>query len=180
MDYFCLRLDKMLEKTLLDSIKAIHSLTEAQQLARGKFIEKGFPTSKWEEWKYASLKHLNEHNWHWAPESISVDFPKPVWNSFAIIQTLNGNTRSEGTLPHGIALLTMSEFMVQNPEFNLIWKDRNPILDQNSLYDLNEALASDHAVLWVKKGVKIAEPLCIIIWFRANKTPPYNQNYSFI
>ena len=52
----------------------------------------------------------------------------------------------------------MSEFMVQNPEFNLIWKDRNPILDQNSLYDLNEALVADHAVLWVKKGVKIAEP----------------------
>jgi Fe-S cluster assembly protein SufD len=148
----------MLENSLVDSIKPVHSLTQAQQLALGKFMDKGFPTSKLEEWRYASLKHLNEYNWLWSPESINVDFPKPVWNHSAIIQTLNGNTSSEGALPAGIALLTISEFRVQNPDFNSIWKDRNPILDQNSLYDLNEALVNDHAVLWVKKGVKIAEP----------------------
>lgn len=148
----------MLENSLVDSIKKSHSLNQAQQLALGKFIDKGFPTSKLEEWKYASLKHLNEHHWHWSPESISVNFLKPVWNHSGIIQTLNGNTSSVGALPAGVVLLTMSEFMVQNPEFNLIWKDRNPILDQNSLYDLNEALVNDHAVLWVNKGVKIAEP----------------------
>jgi Fe-S cluster assembly protein SufD len=149
----------MLEKTLVDSIKTIDSLTQAQQLALGKFIDKGFPTSKWEEWKYASLKHLNEHNWKWSPETLSVDLPNPVWKHSAIIQTLNGNTHSEGALPQGIALLPMSEFMAQNPAFDSVWKARNPILDQNSLYDLNEALTSDYAVLWVKKGVKIAEPL---------------------
>jgi len=65
----------------------------------------------------------------------------------------------EGALPQGIALLPMSEFMAQNPAFDSVWKARNPILDQNSLYDLNDALTADFAVLWVKKGVKIAEPL---------------------
>ena len=149
----------MLEKTLVDSIKTIDSLTQAQQLALGKFIDKGFPTSKWEEWKYASLKHLNDHHWQWSPETLSVNLPKPAWKHSAIIQTLNGNTHSEVALPQGIALLPMSEFMAQNPAFDSVWKARNPILDQNSLYDLNEALTSDYAVLWVKKGVKIAEPL---------------------
>ena len=127
----------MLEKTLVDSIKENHSLTQAQQLALGKFIAKGFPTSKWEEWKYASLKHLNEYNWQWSPETLSVNLPKPAWKHSAIIQTLNGNTHSEGALPQGIALLSMSEFMAQNPTFESVWKSRNPILDQNSLYDLN-------------------------------------------
>jgi len=120
----------MLEKTLVDSIKTIDSLTQAQQLALGKFIDKGFPTSKWEEWKYASLKHLNEHNWNWSPGTLPVDLPNPVWKHSAIIQTLNGNTHSEGALPQGIALLPMSEFMAQNPAFDSVWKARNPILDQ--------------------------------------------------
>jgi len=142
----------MLDKTIVDSIKTIDSLTQAQQLALGKFIDKGFPTSKWEEWKYASLKHLNEHNWKWSPETLSVKFPKPDWKHSAIIQTLNGNTHADGALPQGIALLSKSEFMAQNPTFESVWKARNPILDQNSLYDLNEALVSDFAVLWVKKG----------------------------
>jgi hypothetical protein len=77
----------MLEKTLVDSIKQNHSLTQAQQLALGKFIDKGFPTSKWEEWKYASLKHLNEFNWLWSPETLSVNFPKPDWKHSAIFQS---------------------------------------------------------------------------------------------
>ena len=102
---------------------------------------------------------MNERNWQWSPETLSVNIPKPAWKYSVIIQTLNGNTHSEGALPQGIALLSVSEFMAQNPTFESVWKVRNPILDQNSLYDLNEALASDYAVLWVKKGVKIAEPL---------------------
>ena len=149
----------MLEKTLIDSIKKNHSLTQAQQLALGKFMDKGFPTNKWEEWKYASLKHLNEYNWQWLPDKLSINSPKPIWKPSAIIQTLNGNTHAEGTLPQGINLLSISEFMAQNPTFESVWKSRNPILDQNSLYDLNEALTSDYAVLWVKKGVKIDGPL---------------------
>ena len=111
----------MLEKSLVDSIKTIDSLTQAQQLALGKFIDKGFPTSKWEEWKYASLKHLNERNWQWSPETLSVNIPKPAWKHSVIIQTLNGNTHSEGALPQGIALLSVSEFMAQNPTFESVW-----------------------------------------------------------
>jgi Fe-S cluster assembly protein SufD len=39
------------------------------------------------------------------------------------------------------------------------FNERNPILDQNSLYDLNDALASSHQVIWVKKGVKLDKPI---------------------
>ena len=117
--------------------------SSAQKVALERFKAIGFPTNKWEEWKYASLKYLNEHNWKWSPETLPVDLPKPVWNYSAIIQTLNGNTHSEGALPQGIALLSISEFMAQNPAFESVWKARNPILDQNSLYDLNDALTAE-------------------------------------
>lgn len=148
----------MLENTFVDSIKKGHSFTQTQQVALGKFIDKGFPTNKWEEWKYASLKHLNDFNWLWSPEKISANYLKPGWKYIAIIQTLNGQTDVDGAIPEGTSLLSFSEFITQNPAFYSLWKARNPILDQNSLYDLNEALITDYAVLWVKKGVKITEP----------------------
>lgn len=149
----------MLENSLVDSIKKSHSLTEVQQLALGKFIDKGFPTSKWEEWKYASLKHFNDLQWNWSADELLPDVEKPTWAHSALIQSFNGKTVSKGDLPVGISLIPYSEFIEQNPEFNQDWQSRNPILDQNSLYDLNEALVSDYVVLWVKKGVKISEPL---------------------
>ena len=149
----------MLHSDTKNTLVNLSELSGASSESLTNFMEMGFPTNKWEEWKYASLKHLNEHNWNWSPGTLPVDLPNPVWKHSAIIQTLNGNTHSEGALPQGIALLPMSEFMAQNPAFDSVWKARNPILDQNSLYDLNEALVNDHAVLWVKKGVKIVEPL---------------------
>lgn len=147
----------MLDKTFIDSITENRSFTEVQQLALGKFIEKGFPTKQWEEWRYAPLKHLSEVQWNWSPEKLINNFVKPSWNHCFILQSLNGNTIALGALPHGISLLSYEAFFDQNPEFKQAWQSRNPILDQNSLYDLNEALVN-YSVLWVKKGIKISAP----------------------
>ena len=64
-----------------------------------------------------------------------------------------------GSLPEGVEYLDFASFSAQNPDFINAFNQRNPILDQNSLYDLNNALSTSHQVIWVKKGRKLDKPV---------------------
>ena len=44
--------------------------SSAQKEALERFKSKGFPTNKWEEWKYASLKSWNDKDLDWAPQRV--------------------------------------------------------------------------------------------------------------
>jgi Fe-S cluster assembly protein SufD len=48
---------------------------------------------------------------------------------------------------------------VANPTIAAKWEQRLPILDQNSLYDLNTALVVNTQVLWVKAGVSVDQAI---------------------
>ena len=128
-------------------------LTSASQKeAIERFKAKGFPTNKWEEWKYASLKSWNEKDLDWTPATLNE-------TSSANLQTQNGNTSLHGTLPAGVEFISFDAFLVANPTIAAKWEQRLPILDQNSLYDLNIALAVNTQVLWVKAGVSVDQAI---------------------
>ncbi|MDE2392196.1 MAG: Fe-S cluster assembly protein SufD [Cytophagales bacterium] len=126
--------------------------SSAQKEALERFKAKGFPTNKWEEWKYASLKSWNEKDLDWAPAALNE-------NLSASLQTQNGNTSFKGTLPAGVEFISFDAFMAANPAIAAKWEQRLPILDQNSLYDLNTALAVNTQVLWVKEGVSVDQAI---------------------
>jgi Fe-S cluster assembly protein SufD len=128
-------------------------LTSASQKeAIERFKAKGFPTNKWEEWKYASLKSWNEKDLDWTPAALNE-------TSSASLQTQNGNTSFHGTLPAGVEFISFDAFLVANPTIATKWEQRFPILDQNSLYDLNTALVVNTQVLWVKAGVSVDQAI---------------------
>ena len=128
-------------------------LTSASQKeAIERFKAKGFPTNKWEEWKYASLKSWNEKDLDWTPAALNE-------TSSASLQTQNGNTSFHGTLPAGVEFISFDEFLAANPTIAAKWEQRLPILDQNSLYDLNTALVVNTQVLWVKAGVSVDQAI---------------------
>ena len=128
-------------------------LTSASQKeAIERFKAKGFPTNKWEEWKYASLKSWNEKDLDWTPATLNE-------TSSANLQTQNGNTSFHGTLPAGVEFISFDAFLVANPTIAAKWEQRLPILDQNSLYDLNTALVVNTQVLWVKAGVSVDQAI---------------------
>lgn len=135
------------------------SLPKEKQSSLDRFLAKGFPTNKWEEWKYTSLKSLNDIEWNWNTSEQSVNTAALALENTVEIQTQNGKMTLLGTLPTGVEYLDFASFATQNPEFIRTFNERNPILDQNSLYDLNDALASSHQVIWVKKGVKLDKPI---------------------
>ncbi len=126
--------------------------SSAQKEALERFKAKGFPTNKWEEWKYASLKSWNDKDLDWAPAALNE-------NLSASLQTQNGNTSFKGTLPAGVEFISFDAFMAANPTIAAKWEQRLPILDQNSLYDLNTALAVNTQVLWVKAGVSVDQAI---------------------
>jgi Fe-S cluster assembly protein SufD len=128
----------------------LSSATQKEALER--FKAKGFPTNKWEEWKYASLKSWNEKDLDWAPASLNE-------SSTASLQTQNGNTTFQGSLPAGVEFISFDAFLASNPALAAKWEQRLPILDQNSLYDLNTALVANTQVLWVKAGVSVNEAI---------------------
>lgn len=135
------------------------SLPKEKQSSLDRFLAKGFPTNKWEEWKYTSLKSLNDIEWNWNTSEQSVNSAALALENSVEIQTQNGKMTLLGSLPSGVEYLDFASFAVQNPEFIRTFNERNPILDQNSLYELNDALASSHQVIWVKKGVKLDKPI---------------------
>lgn len=126
--------------------------SSAQKEALERFKAKGFPTNKWEEWKYASLKSWNEKDLDWTPATLNE-------TSSASLQTQNGITSFQGTLPAGVEFISFVTFMAANPTIAAKWEHRLPILDQNSLYDLNTALAVNTQVLWVKAGVTVDQAI---------------------
>lgn len=128
-------------------------LTSASQKeAIERFKAKGFPTNKWEEWKYASLKSWNDKDLDWIPAALNE-------TSSSSLQTQNGNTSFHGTLPAGVEFISFDAFLVANPTISSKWEQRLPILDQNSLYDLNTALVVNTQVLWVKAGVSVDQAI---------------------
>ncbi len=135
------------------------SLGKEKQAAMDRFLAKGFPTNKWEEWKYASLKSLNDVDWNWNTSEAPAATPLLAIETALHVQTLNGKFSVHSALPQGIEILEFDAFAQQNPNFIAGWIHRNPILEQNSLYDLNEALTSSHQVIWVKAGTILDRPI---------------------
>jgi Fe-S cluster assembly protein SufD len=124
----------------------------SQKEAIERFKAKGFPTNKWEEWKYASLKSWNEKDLEWSPAALNE-------TSTASLQTRNGITSFHGALPAGVEFISFDAFLAANPSIAAKWEQRFPILDQNSLYDLNTALVVNTQVLWVKVGVSVDQAI---------------------
>ncbi len=135
------------------------SLGKEKQAAMDRFLAKGFPTNKWEEWKYASLKSLNDTDWNWNTSEEPKHIGGISLDASLQLSTYNGKFNVQSPLPEGIEILAFADFSKQNPAFISQWEKRNQILDQNPMYDLNDALTTSHQVIWVKEGTKLAKPI---------------------
>lgn len=152
----------MLNQELVDNLQATANhlnIDSNQKIALQKFIEAGFPTSKLEEWKYTSLKSMNEVAWEWASQSNACSNASPVdWNPLFTIQTCNGHTSFQSNQEiEGVEFLAFDDFIQKCPTFLSTWNAKDPILEENALFDLNAALVNQHSVLWIKKDTKLSQ-----------------------
>jgi Fe-S cluster assembly protein SufD len=150
----------MLKQEQKDSlIAAAHQLSarSSQLMNLQNFLDKGFPTSKSEEWKYTSLKSMNELTWNWLAPTNACSVASPVnWQPLFTIKTCNGHSSIQSKLAtNEVEFLIFDDFVAKCPSFLSLWNAKDPILTENALYDLNTALVSQNNVLWIKKGVKL-------------------------
>lgn len=124
-----------------------------------RFLAAGFPTNKLEEWKYASLKSLNDVEFNWLPNAEGVVKGNFDLANACIIAHNNAECTFDANLPEGVSVLTFESFAAQNPAFINDWNNRVRILDQNKLVDLNDALSVAHHVIWIKNGVQVDQTM---------------------
>ena len=145
----------MLHSDTKNTLVNLSELSSASSESLTNFMEMGFPTNKWEEWKYASLKPFNEISWSWTPEIFTHAVAVPAFQQSLTIQNLNGQTSILGDLPEGLTCVPLNQFLNQNAGFKALYEKRNPLLDQNSLYHLNDAFNQNPLVFCVHKGTPL-------------------------
>ncbi len=145
----------MLHSDTKNTLVNLSELSGASSESLTNFMEMGFPTNKWEEWKYASLKPFNEISWSWTPENFTHAVAVPAFQQSLTIQNLNGQTSILGDLPEGLTCVPLNQFLNQNAGFKALYEKRNPLLDQNSLYHLNDAFNQNPLVFCVHKGTPL-------------------------
>jgi Fe-S cluster assembly protein SufD len=79
----------------------------------------------------------------------------PAFQQSLTIQNLNGQTSILGDLPEGLTCVPLNQFLNQNAGFKALYEKRNPLLDQNSLYHLNDAFNQNPLVFCVHKGTPL-------------------------
>lgn len=131
-------------------------------LAFEEFKKSGFPTNKLEEWKYSSLKSFNEVDWQ-----IHQSAGKPIhffedWSAAFRIAFLNGEFTLQGELPVGLSLVNLKDLLQSDSQFAQKWQARNPITEQNLLYQLGAEIGNAK-VLVVEKNCTIDLPGIISI-----------------
>ena len=145
----------MLHSDTKNTLVNLSELSSASSESLTNFMEMGFPTNKWEEWKYASLKPFNEISWSWTPETFTHAVAVPVFQQSLTIQNLNGQTSILGDLPERLTCVPLNQFLNQNAGFKALYEKRNPLLDQNSLYHLNDAFNQNPLVFCVHNGTPL-------------------------
>ena len=145
----------MLHSDTKNTLVNLIELPTSSSESLANFMDMGFPTNKWEEWKYASLKSFNEVSWSWTPEKLTHSVGVPAFQQGVNIQTLNGQTSILGDLPKGLTCLPLNQFLDQNEAFKALYEKRSPLLDQNSLYHLNDAFNQNPLVFCVNKNTSL-------------------------
>lgn len=149
----------MLTKSTIEQLENWLNSSQAGKCSKAAledFKSFGFPTNKLEEWKYASLKSLNDFDWTFQQVSSPAIHFFQDWNASFRLAITNGHLSLDGSLPSGMKLVSVSDLLASDQDFAAMYANRKPITDQNLLYKLGVDLSSTQ-VLVVEKNTLIEE-----------------------
>lgn len=143
--------------------KKTPALNDLQQRAFERFGVLGFPTPALEEWKYTNLADIARRSYSFQPTTLS-----PPEFEAAVMPRLDGprlvfvngyfdSALSEMASGRGVSLLPLSA-----ANGGLSRLGHYVDYSENSLVALNSALFNDGALVTVKRGVRLSQPIQII------------------
>ena len=166
---------------LIDNLKTYvkgQNLSSDKELLFESFINKGFPTTKDEEWKYTSLKKLLNNDYSVLPQLNNVlefkDIRKYLIDdidSYKII-FVDGKYCSHlsETTHEGMDICILSAALSQ-PKYELIIENYfNKITNDDGITSLNTAFSNEGAFVHIPKNKFVEKPIQIIHFSTGNES----------
>jgi Fe-S cluster assembly protein SufD len=160
-------------------------ITIARQSAFERFVAHGFPTRREEEWKYTDVASIGKRE-TLAPDYIPPDPPSEAallaWTlsqeKIHLMVFVNGHYSDElsniGELPTGVRLESLADLLDMSPDLSETFFDRQH--EHTIFAALNNAFATDGAVLKLAPGTELAKPLYLLFVASGHGAAIYPRN----
>ena len=139
----------------------------------GRFLEKGFPTNRDEEWRFTDLKEFVSTQFSFSSiEDDKEERARELWKGLGLnisgaynLVFVNGQVSkslsSDKVLPDDVVVSSLSEALnKESSRINSIL--RSSRCEKTPFFNLNEAFLSEGAFVHVPKGVKLEYPIHLI------------------
>ncbi|MEE9180006.1 MAG: Fe-S cluster assembly protein SufD, partial [Vicinamibacteria bacterium] len=158
------------EKSLGAKPSWVHSLRQA---AMQRFAERGFPTTKDEEWRFTSVAPITRNGFELAtPTTVSPDAPARLarldlgeWDRSELV-FVNGRFAPElssiRSLPQGAFAGSLSEALETKRDLVEPHLARYADYQENSFAALNMAFLRDGAFVFLPKGGVVEDPIHLV------------------
>ena len=142
-----------------------------RERAMETFMERGYPDTRVEEWKYTDLRSLARHHFTTTPGVRSLD--ESALQSRLLTSEpahrlvfVDGHHAPElspfNTLPNGIMLTSLAFVLVNRPQELEPWLGCNTDLEKPGFNAFNTAFMSDGAYIRLAPGVTIEQPVHLV------------------
>ena len=148
-------------------------LSELRRSAMARFAERGFPTTRDEDWRYTNLAALAAAPFHSAssadPHPVSTErvhrvlIGSSAWPRLVFVDGRYAPEHSSGpALPDGVRLSSLAEAMIDDEELVERHLARHARWDTDVFTALSPAFVRDGAVLYVAAETVIAAPIELV------------------
>ncbi len=144
-------------------------LREARVAAIARFSERGFPTTREEEWRQTSVAAIARAPFRLAEAGDGAGISTRAALAFAGLRTVFVNGRfvpelsaGDGRLPRGVEILSLREGLSRHPERLEPRLTRVAGDSANVFASLNTAFFEDGAVVLLSPGVVVEEPIHLV------------------
>jgi Fe-S cluster assembly protein SufD len=132
-----------------------------------RFLERGFPTSRDEEWRFTNVSPLTSLSFALPSgdrEAASLKDRFALRDSHELVFVdgrLSQELSSPGELPDGVILTSLADALAEHADM------LQPVLSQSGgddtpFFDVNEAFLSDGACVYVPKGIVLERPIHLL------------------
>ncbi len=124
--------------------------------------KKGFPTKKWENWRFTDLSQLHKQNWRLSsstdnPTDVLINDDLKLLSPYSVI-FINGHYQPElSSLPSSVDILTLADYFKKYTSSTLY----NESVDDNPYYLLNTALSDSGIAVIIPSDEKPDHPIVI-------------------
>ncbi|HMN43371.1 MAG TPA: Fe-S cluster assembly protein SufD [Povalibacter sp.] len=143
-----------------------NTLTQLRRDALQRFITKGFPTQRDEDWKYTNLRRLESRNFVPAEPTLGrVDESQWIADAGMRIVLLNGRAHTVlstmSPQPPGVTVLTLGQWLENAPD-EVAALLAQQASDASAFESMNLAFCDDGVVIEIGESVRVDRPIYVV------------------